>query len=217
MAILPGMTATLSPLARRRTMGARNGGRSERVVRDVLSAAISELARAGYGALRVEDVADLARVNKTTVYRRWPTKSDLIAAAVRAVAGHHEPLPDTGTARGDLTEMLGRAIAFARTAEGRAFTRLITAEGGDPDVDRLSRTLRDGIMEQRSKIIVRAQERGELPLGIDARMMLDAIFSPVMMRVLRFGEDVDGPTAAAFVDLVVTGAQHGSGRSPHVT
>lgn len=192
-------------------MGARNGGRSERVVRDVLSAAIAELARSGYGALRVEDVADLAGVNKTTVYRRWPTKGDLVAAAVRAVAGHHEPPPDTGTARGDLVEMLGRAIAFARTAEGRAITRLITAEGGDPDVDRLSRSLRDSVMDQRSHIIVRAQERGELPKGLDVQMMIDAIFSPVMMRVLRFGEEVDGPTAAAFVDLIITGAQHGAG------
>src|SRR4051794_11893312 len=54
----------------RRTVGARIGGRSERVVRDVLRAAIVTLGRSGYGALRVEDVAESAGVNKTTVYRR---------------------------------------------------------------------------------------------------------------------------------------------------
>ena len=88
----------------RRTVGARTGGRSERVVRDVLRATIDELARSGYAALRVDDVAARAGVNKTTVYRRWPTKTDLVAAAIRASAGQHEPVPDTGSARRDLVE-----------------------------------------------------------------------------------------------------------------
>ena len=65
-----------SAAGRRRTVGARTGGRSERVVRDVLRAAIEELSTNGYSALRVEDVAARAGVNKTTVYRRWPTKAD---------------------------------------------------------------------------------------------------------------------------------------------
>jgi AcrR family transcriptional regulator len=200
------------PASRRRTRGARIGGRSARVVREVLSAAIAELGRSGFGALRVEDVADRAGVNKTTIYRRWPTKADLIVAAVRAFAGHHDPLPDTGSARGDLIEMVRRVIVFARTAEGRALTRLVASEGGDPNVDRLARTLREGIMVQRSALIARAQERGELPSGLDARLVVDAIFAPVITRVLGRGEDVDPATAVAFVDLVLSGVQHGGGR-----
>jgi AcrR family transcriptional regulator len=192
----------------RRTVGARTGGRSERVVRDVLRATVDELAKAGFGALRVEDVAARAGVNKTTVYRRWPTKTDLVAAAIRACAGHHQPLPDSGSARHDLVQMLERAIGFARTAEGRAITRLVTVESGDPDVDRICRSLRDGMLEQRSIIIERAKARGELPHDVDARLLLDAIFVPVMTRVLRFHEEVDTKTAEAFVDLVLAGAKH---------
>ena len=63
--------------ARKRRTGEhapRVGGRSERVVRDVLDASAKELARVGYAALRMDDVAAAAGVNKTTVYRRWPTK-----------------------------------------------------------------------------------------------------------------------------------------------
>ena len=201
------------PPPRRRTLGARTGGRSERVVRDVVRAAVVELARSGYVALRVEDVAERAGVNKTTVYRRWPTKGDLVAAAVRVVAGHHEPLPDTGSVRADLIEMLCRALAFVRTAEGRLITRLIVSEGEDPDVDRLGRTLRDGIMAQRSKLIVRAQERGEIPRELDARLIIDAIFAPALARAQRRGEEVDPASAIAFVDLVLTGVQHGAGRA----
>ncbi|CAN5914324.1 TetR/AcrR family transcriptional regulator [soil metagenome] len=198
---------------RRRTFGARIGGRSERVVRDVLRATIDELGRTGYGALRVEDVAARAGVNKTSVYRRWPTKADLVAAAVRAVAGHHEPLPETGSVRGDLIVMLQRSLAFVLTAEGRALTRLVVSEGGDPDVERLARSLRESAMAHRAQLIARAQARGELPSGLDARVVLDAIFMPVLTRVMHRGEDVDPATAVAFVDLVLAGARNVAARA----
>ncbi len=192
----------------RRTVGARTGGRSERVVRDVLRAAIDELGRTGYVALRVEDVAERAGVNKTTVYRRWPTKADLVAAAVSVVAGHNEAQPDTGSIRGDLIEVLQRSLAFVLTADGRALTRLIITEGNDPDVERIARKLRDRVLAQRTKLIERAQQRGELPADADAALIIDAIFTPVMTRVLRRGEAVDQQTASAFVDLVLDGAKH---------
>jgi AcrR family transcriptional regulator len=206
-----GPAASDGPRSSRRTVGARTGGRSKRVVAAVLRAATEAIAQGGYVALRVEDVAHKAGVNKTTVYRRWPTKNDLVAAAIHASAGHHEPLPDTGSVREDLLAMLARAVAFARSAEGRAVTRLINLEGGDPDVERLTRTLREGIFAQRAEVILRGQRRGELPEAVDARLVLDAIFLPVMSRVLRYGEDVDAVTSAAFVDLALAGAKQGGG------
>lgn len=191
----------------RRTIGARTGGRSERVVRSVLRAAMDELAKAGYGALRVEDVAIRAGVNKTTIYRRWPTKGDLITAAVVASAIPHEPLPDTGSLRADLIVMLERSLAFVRTAEGRAITRIITVESGDRDVDSLCRSVRDSILTRRAAVLERAQVRGELPVDLDPRVILDAIFVPLHMRVLRYHEDVDTKTIEAFVDLALAGAR----------
>jgi AcrR family transcriptional regulator len=173
---------------------------------------MDELSRTGYAALRVEDVAARAGVNKTTVYRRWPTKVELAGAALRTFAGQDEALPDTGTARGDLLELVNRIVAFARTPEGDVFTRLVTTEHGEPDVDRLARSLRDGFMKSRTEVITRAQRRGELPAELDARVVLDAIFIPVTMRILRYREDVDAATAEAFVDLALTGAKHGAGR-----
>lgn len=169
---------------------------------------MDELARSGYGALRVEDVAARAGVNKTTIYRRWPTKAELVASAVGVFAGHQEPLPDTGSVRADLIEMLTRSLAFARTAEGRAITRLIEVESGDPDVDQLCHSWRNGILTRRAQVLERAQARGELPQDLDARLVLDAIFVPLQIRVLRYREDVDAKTAEAFVDVVLAGARH---------
>ena len=152
-------------------------------------------------------------MNKTTIYRRWPTKADLVAAAIRASAGHHEALPDTGSTRRDLVEMLRRAIAFAGTPEGRAVTRLISVESGDPDVDQLGRSLRAGLLRQRSVIIERGKLRGELPAETDPGLLVDAIFMPVTTRILRHGEDVDAATAEAFVDLALAGARNGAARA----
>lgn len=195
----------------RRTMGARTGGRSERVVRDVMRATIDELARVGYGPLRVEDVAARAKVNKTTVYRRWPTKAELVRSAVLMLAGFGEPVPDTGAVRIDLLEMLRRAIAFLRRPESRAIARLVTLEAGDPDVERLARELRATSHARRSVVVERAKARGEIAEDVDAVLVLDAIFAPIMSRALRFGETVDDATLERLVDLVVTGAEHGGG------
>src|ERR1700691_2906043 len=88
----------------------RAGGRSARVVSEVLRATAEELARVGYVALRMEDVARAAGVNKTTVYRRWPTKMQLVTERMRREGELCGPLPDTGSLREDLCIML-RALA----------------------------------------------------------------------------------------------------------
>src|SRR5687768_18582581 len=65
------MLASWSMARTRRTQGIL-GGRSEQVVNRVLDASVAELARSGYAAFRMESVADEAKVNKTSIYRRWP-------------------------------------------------------------------------------------------------------------------------------------------------
>src|SRR5580658_6994043 len=93
------------PRAKRATRGAgrvRTGGRSARIVADVLRATAEELARVGYTALRMEDVARAAGVNKTTVYRRWPTKVQLVTETMRREHEQRVVAPDTGSVREDL-------------------------------------------------------------------------------------------------------------------
>lgn len=173
----------------------------------MLSATVAELARVGYVELRVEDIAARAGVNKTTVYRRWPTKAELVSAALRAVVGQGEPVPETGSARRDLLELVHRALAFLRTPEGRAIARLVTMERADPDVDRIARGLRDDLLAARRRVVERAQERGELAREIDPRLVIDAIFAPVMSSVVRFNETLDDAMIEKLVDLVVSGAE----------
>jgi AcrR family transcriptional regulator len=199
-------------LQRKRRTGehaARVGGRSERVVRDVLGAAAKELARAGYAALRMDDVAAAAGVNKTTVYRRWPTKPDLVRATVKSLSVGSLVAPDLGSIRSDLLHLLGELVVRMENPEKRCIARMITAEMDQPEVQELVRTMREEHFIPWNTVITRSIERGELPAGSDARLIVDLVMGTVMNGMIRLQERYDPGYFAAVVELVVTGAEHG--------
>src|SRR6266511_5046821 len=84
------------------TPARRPGGRSARVRSDAIAATLAELAERGYAALSLESIARRAGVHKTTLYRRWGTREELVLEAMLARAGEHISVPDTGSLRGDL-------------------------------------------------------------------------------------------------------------------
>ncbi len=149
------------------------GGRSERVVQQVLVATVAELAESGYRAFRMDAVSTAAGVNKTTIYRRWPGKKQLVAAAVEWMRRfvHDVPLPDTGSLERDLAEAFRRKVSFEDRAPGQAWARLL-AEKHDPEV---SAVIGDAVKERSSAwyaMVTRAVARGELPDGTDPRLLL---------------------------------------------
>jgi AcrR family transcriptional regulator len=180
-----------------------------------LSAALEELARVGYAPLRLEDVADRAKVAKTTVYRRFPTKAELVHAAIRAAGDYDAPLPDTGDVRRDILELLDRSIRLFDTPQGRAIARMLTTEGPAAEakeIEALLRRIKSETRARRAEVIRRAQARGELPDDADATLIMDAVFTSVMSPLVRFGERTSRSTCKRLIDLVVTGAKHGGGR-----
>ena len=76
----------------------------------LLDAAWDELADKGYTAFTIESVAERASTSRAVIYRRWPTKPDLVRAAVgRAGQKERVEIPDTGSLRDDVVELLRRA------------------------------------------------------------------------------------------------------------
>ena len=199
-------SSRVAPVTPRR----RLGGRSERVVNDVLRATAGEIARVGYGALRVEDVAAIANVNKTTIYRRWPTKPELVAAAVRALADAPKPLPDSGDLRADLLELLARALRRAATPEGQAVVRMLIHELDHPEVAAVVRTLRAESRKPWLAVLDRAVTRRDLAVGTDTHLVADTILNVlVSRRVHRKYDQLSEAYFVAMIDLVLTGARHG--------
>src|SRR6187402_3084695 len=86
-------------------------GRKRDHTRDpaILDAALDVLAEAGYDGMTVDMVAARAKAGKATLYRRWPSKSELVLdalACMKRVETDPEKLPNTGTLRGDLIAMI---------------------------------------------------------------------------------------------------------------
>jgi len=195
----------------RRTEGVRVKGRAARVVSDVLIATAEELSRVGYSSLRVEDVAARSGVNKTTIYRRWPTKPELVGAALRAVWESPE-VPDTGALRSDLLTSLKKTAAFAMSPIGRGLTRVIQVERAHPELEPIARGLREEFRALREVLVVRGIERGELPPSTDARFLTDMVAAPIFYRLFTEGESVDTAFIESVIDVVLCGvrgcAQH---------
>jgi AcrR family transcriptional regulator len=187
------------------------GGRSERVVEQVLVATVAELAESGYRAFRMEVVSAAAGVNKTTIYRRWPGKKQLVAAAVAWMRRfvHDVPLPETGSLERDLVEAFRRRVSFKDRVEGRAWARLL-AEKHDPEVGAV---IGDAVDERSGAwyaMVTRAVARGELPKGTDPRLLLGMVAAVVDAWNARSPGRLKPELLEAAVRTIVVGARSGS-------
>lgn len=191
----------------RRTEGVRVQGRSARVVEAVLQATAEELGRVGFLALRIEDVAERSGVNKTTIYRRWASKEELVAAMLERLTFSHE-VPDTGSLRGDLSALLGAIVERSATPEGRGVVRLIQAERGRADFASILRRTRAEHVKARRAIFERAIARGEIPAGSDTHVLTEIAIAPLVARLLN-DSPVDAPFVRLLVQTVVAGAAAG--------
>lgn len=194
----------------RRTRGVL-GGRSQRIVEQVLAATVAELADSGYAAFRMDAVSAAAGVNKTTIYRRWPTKARLVAATVEWMRRfvHDVPLPDSGELEQDLTQAFRRKVSFKSRVEGQAWARLLV-EKHDPEVGGII----GGAVRERSgawyAMVTRAITRGELPTGTDARLLLGMLSAVVDAWTAKGSGQLQPELLRAAVRTVVAGARSGS-------
>lgn len=191
----------------RRTKGIL-GGRSDEVVRQVLDAAIVELARSGYAGFRMDEVAARAGVNRTTIYRRWPNRVALVTAVVDRLRTRlrHDPLPDTGTLEQDLVEAFARRWEFGRNVEARAWARLLD-ERRNREVTAI---VGEAVDERRAEwryMVTRAIERRALPAGTDAQLLLDFVRAIVDFRG---AQRLDATWLRAAVRTVLAGANVGT-------
>ncbi|MBU2664856.1 TetR/AcrR family transcriptional regulator [Actinoplanes bogorensis] len=115
--------------AARRTLGLQHGPRSAQVIENVRAATLTELARAGFAGLTIDGVAKAAGVNRTTIYRRWPSKAALLAAVVEPLLADYDNDPATGSLRGDVLALMTMIRDNAARPEGRALVDAVKAGG----------------------------------------------------------------------------------------
>jgi AcrR family transcriptional regulator len=172
----------------------------------ILTAVIELLGEAGYEAMTMDSVAARAHASKTTIYRRWRGKPDLVRAAVDDyVAGRVPSWADTGSLRGDLMTVM-RVMRGHLTDEFLAMmSGLIHAMRTDPE---LAAVLRSHLASDHSAalpIIRRAIARGEVPTGAEEALASIAheVIEAQLFRQMAVGGSFDEEFARHVVDDLV--------------
>lgn len=186
---------------------ARPGGRSARVVQSVLDAAACEFGEHGYDQFRMDRVAQRAEVNKTTLYRRWPTKIALLDALVRNLDTFATQLPDTGNFERDLFTMLRDFVSQARSPMQQCMCRLVFLDVDHPEVMALARRLIEERHKAMEVIAKRAKARGELPKRCNTRFITELWMAPVARKLFLFKEPVSDAFLRQVVGVVSAGAR----------
>jgi AcrR family transcriptional regulator len=189
----------------RRAQGRPQGG-SEEIVRGILEATLEQLEAHGFVDLRVEEVARVAGVNKTSVYRRWPSKGELVLAALGTLPDDEPSFVDSDDLQRDLVELVTAKAATMSTPRGRKMMRAMMAF--DDGIASLTVALRAHRYSKLRARLARAIEHGVLPPGSDPGFLSELLVAPVLHRILILDEPVDAPFLAKVVDHVLAGCAH---------
>jgi AcrR family transcriptional regulator len=157
------------------TAASNRGGRKRDHSRDavILETALDVLAETGYERMTIDMVAVRAGAARATVYRRWPTKADLVLHAVRRLAPASvdpDRLPDTGSLRGDCIALMQSDTSEQAERRVRVISGLQSIAGRD---ERIAAVLANGGMQPwidaNRALIQRAVDRKQYgPVNVDA-------------------------------------------------
>ena len=169
----------------------------------VLGAAAELLATEGLPGIRVADVAVRAGVHETSIYRRWSTRDKLILDAVLHRLDADVPVPDTGSTREDLIDLLTALAAFLVTPTGRAMSRLALDDAAQLGEARNEFwTARIALV---AVVVHRGIDRGDIPPDVDPEFLLEVLGGALHLRILQRALPTDRNYVSRLVDLLLAG------------
>jgi AcrR family transcriptional regulator len=193
--------------------GIRKPGRPRSAQADqaILRATLEVGAAVGFEALSIEAVAARAEVGKTTIYRRWPSKDELVMAAIRTI--HAEvPVVETGSLRADLLALVRNSLELGNRDPliQRLFIRSMSELKEKPEVFQV---VIDHLLLPRFEhffaMLEHAKARGELRPDLDPRIAMGVIAGPVfyqwMLGAVVSGAESPVELAEQMVDAILHG------------
>ena len=187
---------------------ARTGGRvrNTEAHEAVLTAATELLEERGYQAITIESVAERSGVAKSTIYRWWRSKPELVMEAYTASVARIVPEPDTGSLAADLTEFARHLYVGVRYLPRMRALRGLMAEAQlDPAFEGPFRAWVQSRREVVLRILLRARERGEIRPGVDLDLAVDQLFGVFWYRLLVGHLPLDPEAAASHADQLLRG------------
>ncbi len=159
--------------------------RSDRARRAILDACLQLLVEQGFDGMSIEGVANRAGVGKATIYRRWSSKRDLVAAALASIDDEIRVV-DSGNTHDDFVSLVrdfGRVSMS--TVLGPMIGRVAGAAVSNPDLMDILRTnLIASRQEVGRRLLRRGIERGEVRPDIDVDLVMDMVAGTALFTVL---------------------------------
>ncbi len=177
--------------------------RVERSRRVILAAALDVLGETGYGGLTIEAVAARARVAKSTIYRHWAGKLELIEDAIRTLKAHGA-MPVGDDTRDRVVHVLQQAATnVAATGWSTCLPAIIDAAERDPEVKAIHRRLAFERRQFPIDLLAEGLERGEISPGHDLALLADCLIGAILVRRLLLHEPFDPERVPALIDQIV--------------
>ncbi len=170
---------------------------------ELLAVTLQLLQEHGYDRLSLDVVASTARASKATLYRRWPTKAELVLAAFVEGTRQVAVDPDTGTLRGDLLRIGEQIRAHVSTHAStiRAVLMEISRSAN------LAAMLQEQFLAQRKalmrRVLARAVDRGEIEASAITDDLWDLLPGYLIFRSVLTGRAASRRTVQHLVDNVI--------------
>jgi AcrR family transcriptional regulator len=170
---------------------------------ELLAVTLRLLQEHGYDRLTVDAVAASARASKATIYRRWPTKAELVLAAFIEGTRQVAVMPETGTLRGDLLQVAETIRTHASAHAGTIRAVLVeTSRSAE-----LNAMMQHQFLDQRKAmmedVLAQAVARGEIQASAITEDLWDVLAGYLIYRTVLSGRSPSRRTVHDLVDNVL--------------
>jgi len=194
----PAVTKKTSPL---RPLCRRRGAALEAAIYE---AVLQQLSTVGFGAMTIEGIAATARTGKAAIYRRWPSKEELVADTLDNVLPSLDLPLDSGNVRSDIVRIFDLMTATMESPAGGAMQALLGELGHDHE---FIKTLHTRVLAPRKalmlEILRRGVERGDVRPDAVKPVIAEAGPALLVHRLLMYGPPIDPSYVDAILDDVV--------------
>ena len=170
---------------------------------ELLAVTLELLQEHGYDRLTLDAVATTAHASKATLYRRWPTKAELVMAAFVEGTRQVAVDPDTGTLRGDLLRLAESICAHVTTHAGTIRAVLVEVSRS-PELDAI---MQEQFLDQRkalmAHVLAQAVDRGEIEASAITEDLWDVLPGYLIYRSVLTGRAPSSRTVQDLVDNVL--------------
>lgn len=178
----------------------RPGGRSERIRESVMRACL-ELLTEGKIELPIAEVAERSGVNRGTVYRWWPTSTELLNDALAFHARHRTDAPDTGAWKSDVRALVTQLASLAADPVERGIIATMIS-GRYPCLNDAMMGWCRNDLPHWFAMIGRAMGRGEVDPDVDPAIVLQMMLAPAVSVSLFDGRALTDQEIDSLVTLV---------------